>query len=87
MKRLQVDVILDFEADDDGNVSVCIDHGPGETSGGVHRIARERLPELIAFLQAVNEQRTPEQDAALQELVDQAQELDMGYGTPTRDNR
>ena len=28
----------------------------------------------------VDEQRTPEQDAALQELVDQAQELDMGYG-------
>lgn len=35
---------------------------------------------------AGNEQRTPEQDAALQELVDQAQELDMGYGQ-TRDDR
>jgi hypothetical protein len=33
----------------------------------------------------VNEQRTPEQDAALQELVDQAQELDFGYGQSTKE--
>lgn len=34
----------------------------------------------LNIVNAIVEQRTPEQDAALQELVDQAQELDMGYG-------
>lgn len=37
----------------------------------------EQYPKTMDYL--ANGQRTPEQDAALQELVDQAQALDMGY--------
>jgi hypothetical protein len=50
MKRFRVDAILDFEIDS-GGVSVCIDHGPGEPSGGVHSIKWNKIPELVVFLQ------------------------------------
>lgn len=49
----------------------------------------ERLTAMLSWIADVDPQivdaardkfaRTPEQEAALQELVDQAQELDMGY--------